>query len=258
MIHFSITGTTATLRINRPQARNALNWEAQEQFAAAVRQVRADGQIRVLVITGSGDEAFVSGADLKELHDHPQPESGRRLHRIMSGALAELGALPIPVIGAVNGDAFGGGCEILTACDIRLARPSARFSFAQVRNGLTTGWGGTGRLVRLLGQSRAMELLLTGRLLSAAEAAAIGLVHSVVPDEAWEATLSKRASQLARLPRSALAATKQLVQAAPHCTLEELNALEEKLFVDLWPQPDHLEAMAAFIAKRSPRFNRDG
>ena len=114
-------GGIATLRVNRPEARNALNWTAQAAFAAAVAQVAGDTAVRVLIITGTGDKAFVSGGDLKELSQHPEREAGERLNRVMRDALGQLTRLPIPVIAAVNGDAFGGGCEILTACELRLA-----------------------------------------------------------------------------------------------------------------------------------------
>lgn len=171
-----------TLRVNRPEARNALNWTAQEQFAAAVAVVERDTAVRVLIITGTGDKAFVSGGDLKELSQHPEREAGERLNRVMRDALVQLTHLPIPVIAAVNGDAFGGGCEILTACDLRLATSCARFCFAQVRNALCTGWGGTGRLVNLLGQARALDLLLTSCIFSAEEARQMGLVQQVVDD----------------------------------------------------------------------------
>ncbi len=247
----------ALLMVNRPEARNALNWAAQEAFAAAVTAVSQSPTARVLIITGSGDKAFVSGGDLKELADHPTPEAGARLNRVMGTALAQLTELPIPVIAAVNGDAFGGGCEILTACDLRLAAPHARFSFAQVKVGLTSGWGGTGRLVRLIGQSHAMELLLTGRLIDAPEALRLGLIHRITPPElpllqtavAW-------ANELINLPRHALAATKALVQTAGHATLVETYWQESKLFANLWASPDHLEALAAFREKRLPQFNQ--
>ena len=177
----------ATLRVNRPEARNALNWSAQEGFAAAVAEVAGNTAVRVLIITGTGDKAFVSGGDLKELSQHPEREAGERLNRVMRDALVALTGLPIPVIAAINGDAFGGGCEILTACDLRVAASQARFCFAQVRNALCTGWGGTGRLVNLLGQARSLDLLLTARIFTAEEAQQMGLVQQVV-DEAELAT----------------------------------------------------------------------
>lgn len=255
-LDISATGL-AILRINRPDARNALNWVAQEAFAAAVTAVSQQPHIRALIITGTGDKAFVAGGDLKELADHPEPSAGERLNRIMSAALAQLTELPFPVIAAANGDAFGGGCEILTACDLRLAVPHAQFSFAQVRVGLTTGWGGTGRLVQLIGQSRAMELLLTGRIISAAEATSMGLIHRLVPPgqvvlaeaEAW-------ANHLMALPRRALAATKSLVHVAAHAPLEQINQYETAVFTNLWFHPDHLEALQAFRDKRPPIFGQ--
>ena len=187
----------ATLRVNRPAARNALNWAAQEQFAAAVAQVGSDTAVRVLIITGTGDKAFVSGGDLKELSQHPEPEAGARLNRVMRDALVQLTQLPIPVIAAVNGDAFGGGCEILTACDLRLAASHARFCFAQVRNALCTGWGGTERLVNLLGRARALDLLLTARIFNAQEAQGMGLVQQVADEGGLETAVSQLALQLA-------------------------------------------------------------
>ena len=145
----------------------------------AVDAVAHTPTIRALIITGKGEQAFVSGGDLKELNQDVRQETGKRLNAIMSAALVQLAQLPIPVIAAVNGDAFGGGCEIVTACDLRLASETARFSFAQVRVGLVSGWGGTARLINLIGQSRAMEILLTARIFDAAEAQRLGLIHRV-------------------------------------------------------------------------------
>ncbi|MCC6603447.1 MAG: enoyl-CoA hydratase/isomerase family protein [Anaerolineae bacterium] len=247
----------ATLRVNRPEARNALNWTAQAAFAEAVAQVAADSAVRVLIISGTGDKAFVSGGDLKELSQHPEREAGERLNRVMREALGQLTRLPIPVIAAVNGDAFGGGCEILTACDLRVATRHARFCFAQVRNALCTGWGGTGRLVNLLGQARALDLLLTARIFSAEEAQQMGLVQQVVDEAAGlETAVTALAHSLIQLPQHALAASKQLVYAASQPAVAATNAQETSLFVDLWSQPDHLEALAAFREKRKPVFGK--
>jgi len=246
----------ALLRVNRPAARNALTWSAQEGFAQAVAAAARSAEIRALIVTGAG-EAFVSGGDLKELAGHPEASAGERLNRVMSAALDGLIALPFPVIAAVNGDAIGGGCEILTACDLRLAAPQARFAFRQVHNGLTTGWGGGGRLVELIGQSRAMELLLTGRMVNAVEAQSLGLIHRIAPPDSDTFDIARAwAEELLRLPRRALAATKTLVRAAGHLVPGDTDRLEAQLFVDLWQSADHLEAMLAFVQKRPPAFNR--
>jgi len=171
--------------------------------------------MKALTITGTGDKAFVAGGDLKELLAYKEPDAGERLQRIMSKALKELTQLPFPVIAAINGDAIGGGCEILTACDLRIAAAHARFRFPQVRLGLTTGWGGTGRLVRLIGQSRASDWLLTGRTVDVHEALIAGFIHRVVSPEANLMQLSlDLARSLTQFPEQALAATKALIQVA--------------------------------------------
>ncbi len=254
-IVYTIESGVAILRVNRPQARNALNWKAQEQFAEVVTAVSQDPNVRVLIITGTGDKAFVAGGDLKELSQYPNLDGAERLYRVMGDALLQLTQLPIPVMAAVNGDAFGGGCEILTACDLRLAGANVRFSFAQMRNALTTGWGGTGRLVRLIGQSRAMELLLTARLFDVQEAQQMGFVHRVVPEgENVLDTAVSWAKKLVALPQAALASTKALTQAASQLPLDQVREMETELFTQLWPQPDHLEAVAAFLGKRKAEF----
>jgi enoyl-CoA hydratase/carnithine racemase len=187
----------------------------------------------------------------------PDAEAGERLNQVMSRALARLADLPVPVIAAVNGEAIGGGCEVVTACDLRLAAAGSRFRFAQVAVGLTTGWGGTGRLVRLVGQSAAMDLLLTGRTITADEARECGLIHRVLPPGESALEGARRwAAELLALPREALAAAKQLILAADRLPAPELERLEQRLFLSLYHQPAHREALAAFVEKRRPRFPR--
>lgn len=254
-IIYEINNNIAILRVNRPQARNALTLAAQAQFAETVTAVAQNPAIRALIITGTGSQAFASGGDIKELSHYPELTAGKQLKQVMTQALTQLTRLPIPVIAAVNGDAFGGGCEIITACDLRIAAAHARFSFAQVRVGLTTGWGGAARLVHLIGQSRAMELLLTSRLFDVHEARQIGLIHRIIPAEENVLTAARSwAGQLAALPQHALAATKTLVHNASLESPSEVDRMETELFLKLWSQPDHLEAMAAFVEKRKPKF----
>ena len=247
----------ALLQVNRPHVRNALNWAAQDRFAACVAAIAEDRHVRALIIAGTGDQAFVSGGDLHELSQNPDPAAGLRLNRVMSRALEGLRKLPFPVIAAINGDAFGGGCEIVTACDLRLAGEQARFGFAQVRNGLTTGWGGGERLVQLIGLSRACELLLSGRTFDAQEALAIGLLHRTVTgrEDVICAALSW-AQELTTLPAQAQRALKQLVYAAASLPSASVSSLEKSLFARQWASDDHLEALAAFGEKRKPVFNR--
>lgn len=244
----------AILQVNRPEASNALDWAAQEGFATAVSRAAADPP-RVLIITGTGDRVFIGGGDLRQLSQHPQPEAGARLNRIMQAALIELSELPCPVIGAVNGDAAGGGTEVLTACDLRLSVPTARLHFVQVRMGLTSGWGGTTRLVRLLGQSRATALMLGAQSITAVEAHQIGFIQRLVAEgETVLDTAVSWANHLATLPRHALAAQKQLLQTTLSDSLHESYQRETALFRPLYGSPDNREAIAAFLEKRKPKF----
>lgn len=247
---FHIEDQIAVLQVNRPQSRNSLNWAAQERFAQIVGEVTTSKAVRALIITGVGDKAFVSGGDLRELAAHPEKSAGSRLNQIMSHALHQLTQLPIPVLAAINGDAIGGGFEMLLACDLRLAAPHVRFRFAQVSNGLTTGWGGTDRLIRQIGQSRALELLLSGRILNALEAEELGIIHRVPPANlAVLEAAQEWAWQLLALPRQALAQMKRLIWAAGILPPTQLNQLETELFVQLWGEPDHQNALQAFLNK---------
>jgi enoyl-CoA hydratase len=245
------------LRVNRPKARNALNWAAQTQFAAIVQALTegAHPDVHALIITGSGERAFVAGGDVKEHVGQTDPAVGVQVHETMSHALHQLTQLPIPVMAAINGDAYGGGWEIVTACDLRLMHAEAMLHFVQVRVGLTTGWGGTARLVRLIGLSRALHLLLTAQSLSARDARQMGLVHHLVPESADTLTAAVTWAQaLIDLPRDALANLKRLAWDSAESHLSDA-ALEKTLFTALWPSANHQEALNAFIAKRPPRFN---
>jgi enoyl-CoA hydratase len=244
----------AVLTVNREQARNALNWAAQARFAACVTAVSKTPTIRALIITGAGSKAFVAGADLTELAQNPEPETAVRLKQTMGQALVQLGQLSVPVIAAINGDAFGGGCEVLTACDLRIAVARARFSFVQVKMSLTTGWGGVGRLVPLVGQSHALDLMLTGRLFGAEEAMQMGLINRVVEEDALGAA-KEMARHFVALPQNGLAALKQMVYTAVYHPTDLAN-LEETLFRELWGSPNNSEAVAAFLEKRKPTFNQ--
>lgn len=254
-ILYSVHNGLGILRVNRPQARNALDWAAQEAFAAAVESATADPTLRVLIITGTG-AAFVAGGDLRQLAAHPEQAAGKRLNGVMGAALAQLPHLPCPVIGAVNGDAAGGGVEILTACDLRIAVPTAAFHLVQVRMGLTTGWGGAARLVRLVGQSRALDWMLNGRSLSAAELYQLGFLHRLTAEGEDVLTAAQAwAAELSQLPRAALAGLKQIIHHAPQETLAESYAREQALFTQLYGAADNREAIQAFLEKRPPRFD---
>jgi enoyl-CoA hydratase/carnithine racemase len=256
-IQLQIGGGKAVLTINRPQARNALNSTSQRRFAEIVDIISSTNGLRIVIITASGHSSFVSGGDIKEIAANPDPETGEHLNRVMGSALHKLTSLPFPVLAAVNGDAIGGGCEILTACDLRMAVPHARFRFAEITVALTTGWGGTARLFHLIGLSRTLDLLLTGRFFGAKEALDIGFVNRLVPEGENVLTwANKWADELIRLPRHALAAAKELAWASASMPLEEVLSLEKSHFINLWLKSDHREALQAFADKRSPEFNQ--
>jgi enoyl-CoA hydratase len=248
-IEYSENDRIGILTVQRPAARNALDWAAQRDFAARIARCAQSATLRVLIITGSGP-TFVAGGDLKEQAGPLDVADGARLADVMGEALHQLTLLPVPVIAAINGDAWGGGCEIITACDLRLMRADARLHFVQARMGLTTGWGGTARLVRLVGTARALELLLTTRPVSADEAHQIGLVQRIVPAEGdVPAAARALAQELVRLPAHALAAIKGLVRESADLPLPAAYAAERRRFLETWIHPAHADAVAAFLGR---------
>ena len=244
------------LTVNRPDARNALNLETQQAFAQTIEELRQTPP-KPLISTGAGERAFIAGGDLNELAADPSPETGRQLHTIMKDALVQVTQLPCPVIGAVNGHAAGGGIELLSACDLRIASRKAQFHFVQAKMGLTSGWGGIPRLVKLLGESHVMNLMLNGASISADEAQRIGFIHRLTPlgQSVRDAALNW-GSELTRLPADSVAAIKQLTRFSSNHTIEEGYAKETDYFLSLFGGPSNLEALNAFQEKRKPNFNR--
>lgn len=247
----------ATITVNRPEVRNALDWEAMAAFAAAVRQAEGTPGLRALIVTGAGQQAFSAGGDLRDLHSTPTEADGLRQHDLMAGALDTLAALPVPVIAAVEGAARGGGCEIMLACDMRVAAEDVTLGFAQVRMAVTPGWGGARRLLELVGYGHAVELLMMGGALSAREAYAIGLVNRITPPGRALYGARRIARALARGPREALRGVKDVLRA--HLTLppEAARARERETFARLWASPDHAEAALAFLEQREPVFSKE-
>lgn len=243
--------TIGLLTINQPKTRNALDWGMQHRFAEIVAQCANDTTLRALIITGGG-ATFVAGGNIRDQVDHFDAETGAKLKRTMTAALQTLTEMPIPVFAAINGNAYGGGCELLTACDLRVMSADATLHFVQAKMGLTTGWGGTARLVHLVGASRAMEILLTAQGISAETAHQIGLIHRITHENVLETTLAW-AQEIIQLPSNSLGALKQLVWQSE--TLTAGYAAETEQFVTQWQHPNHSEAVRAFIAKRAPQFD---
>jgi enoyl-CoA hydratase len=242
------TGETAILTMDRQNARNALNTEVLTDLKLAAEQALNDVGVRVLVITGAG-KAFVAGADISEMAELG-PKKAIEFARLGSSVFGFIESMEKPVIAAVNGYALGGGCELALACDIRIAGESAKFSQPEVTLGITPGFGGTQRLPRAVGASNAMEMLFTGRIVTAEEALRMGLVSRVTPDEQLlETALGIAASISANAPL-AVRKCKALAQRWTNRDIAEDAAFENDLFASCFETEDQKNAMRAFLEKR--------
>jgi enoyl-CoA hydratase len=246
----SVADGVASLTINRPEARNALDWETQGLFLAAINQLRLDPSIRALIITGVGEKAFCAGGDLVELADYPRYEDGQRLSEGMTHALALLESAPFPSIAAINGHAFGGGAEIALACDLRLMSHQAQFGLVQLSLGLPPGWGAGQRLGRLLGYSRALQLLLNAQPISSEEALRLGLVNEVVPQGLALGQALLLAQRIAQWDSNAVASIKRILQNRLSMTNTQAQAAEQAEFAPLWAAEAHLQAVEAFLQRK--------
>jgi enoyl-CoA hydratase/carnithine racemase len=240
----------ALLRMNRPDALNALNTATRVELVDHFRQLGEDDNVRCIVVTGN-EKAFVAGADLKEMADKSTVEMTlgkvRELWRVIAGC-------PKPVIAAVNGFALGGGCELAMHADIIIAGKSAKFGQPEVRVGIMAGGGGTQRLTRAVGKFKAMKMLLTGEPVTADEAFEMGLASEVIADEQVLDRALEMASTIAALPPLAIRQTKEVVLAGADCSLDAALTLERKAFDILFDTEDQKEGMSAFIEKRKPKF----
>jgi enoyl-CoA hydratase len=239
------------IRLNRPQAMNALNGQLMDDLTAALNAAEADPAIRCMVITGS-ERAFAAGADIKEMASKSYAEVYGE--DFITRNWERVASCRKPVIAAVAGYALGGGCELAMMCDFIIAAENAKFGQPEITIGVSPGAGGTQRLPRFAGKSKAMDMVLTGRMMDAAEAERAGLVSRVVPtaqllDEAMTA-----AKLIAALSPNAVMLTKEMVNAAYETPLSQGVKLERRLFHSLFAFEDQKEGMAAFIEKRKPLF----
>lgn len=237
----------AILTFNRPETRNALDLKSMRAFMDAVAQLAHDPTLRVVVVTGAGQDAFCSGGDLIELSAYPSEDDARQMIGLMGDALLALERLPVPVIAAINGYALGGGSEVAMACDMRIADETARMAFVQIRMGLTPGWGAGQRLLRLVGYARAMELLLRGNILHGAELATAGLVNQVVEAKNALPHALKFAEQIAASPPDVVRGMKSLLQAGLNQPYEQALQNERDIFPPLWAADAHLQAVEQFL-----------
>jgi len=241
---------TALVRLNRPKQLNALNGQVMDALCDALEELDRDEAVRVMVVTGS-ERAFAAGADIGEMAGASAVDM-LRSNRI--GQWDRVRKIGKPVIAAVNGWCLGGGCELAMTLDLIVAGEGARFGQPEINIGVIPGAGGTQRLTRAIGKSRAMEMILTGEPMSAAEARDRGLVARVVPDELAVEDALSLAAQIATKSPIALRLAKEAVNAAYEMGLTEALAHERRLFYLLFATEDQKEGMAAFMEKRTPEF----
>jgi len=253
-IRYAVNGKIATLAIDRPQVRNAINRQTMEEIGAAIGLAERDQSVRALILTATGQEVFISGGDLRYFRSLVSDRQVREMLLIMRRLLGRIENLRVPVIAAVNGYAIGGGTEVALACDLRVVAAEAFFVFRQVDVGLMTAWGGGQRLQRLVGPAKASRMLLLGEAVSAKDALASGLVDRVVARSRLMSEAGAIARRIAAKPPLSIRAMKQALVQGREMSFQKGLTLEEKLFRSLWRSKDHDEAVAAFLEKRRPKF----
>ncbi len=246
-------GEIAVIKFNRPKALNAINPAVLVDMNGALDEIEKNPDVRVLILTGEGGKAFVAGADIAHMIKL-DPLEGRKFSREGQDLLLRIEALPIPVIACVNGFALGGGTEIAMACDFIYASESAKFGQPEINLGIIPGFGGTQRLARLVGKAMAKELCMTGVIISAQEAKALGLVNKVFPpDKLWEETL-KTAKVIASKGKLSVKLVKHCINRGYDMDLRSGLYLEADGFAMCKVSPDAFEGMTAFLEKRTAQF----
>jgi enoyl-CoA hydratase len=250
-VETSVDEGVGIITINRPGALNAINHNVMTGLIEAAAVFDADETIGCILITGAGDKAFVAGADIKEMADKSYMDMF--LADIQAG-WERFAATRTPMIAAVNGFALGGGCEIAMMCDIVIASDKAKFGQPEIKLGVMPGWGGTQRLTKAVGKAKAMDLILTGRMMDAAEAESAGLVARVVPHDDLMSEAFAAARAVASFGRPSVVMAKEAVNRAFETTLAEGLLFERRVFYSLFATEDQKEGMAAFSEKRKPQF----
>jgi enoyl-CoA hydratase len=245
-------GAVAIVTINRPDKLNALNIKTREEGAKVLDELSRDDSVRVLVFTGAGEKSFVAGADISEFEGRTAlTQRDVMLQRSLFNA---VDSFPKPVIAMINGFCLGGGCELALACDIRIASDRARLGQPEINLGIIPGGGGTQRLTRLVGEGKAMEMILTGDMIDAATALNLGLVNAVYPAEELRAKTMEMANKIAEKSPVALRMAKEAIKIASRSNLDEGLRREVDLFAMCFTSEDKEEGVKAFLEKRKPVF----
>ncbi len=242
----------AIITINRPDKRNALNIKTREEGAALIEELRTDDSVRAVIITGAGDKAFIAGADIAEFAG--RTAMMQREVMTQRSLFNAIDTFPKPVIAMINGYCLGGGCELALACDIRIASENASFGQPEINLGIIPGGGGTQRLARLVGEGKAMEMILTGEIIDAKSALTIGLVNHVVPADQLESKTLEIANRIAEKGPIAVSLAKEAVKLASKSNLDEGLRREVDLFALVFSTEDKDEGVKAFLEKRKPAF----
>jgi enoyl-CoA hydratase len=245
-------GRIAVLTINRPDKLNALNSKTHAEGVAALDALASDATVRVVVIKGAGEKSFVAGADISEFAEKTAAE--QRDVMLQRSLFNRIDTFPKPVIAMINGFCLGGGNELAMACDLRICSDKSNFSQPEINLGIMCGGGGTQRLTRLIGETRAMQLILTGDMIDAATALSFGLVNAVHAPEELENKTMEFAEKLAEKAPLALRYSKEAVKLASRSNLDEGLRREIDLFALCFATEDKQEGVAAFLEKRKPEF----
>jgi enoyl-CoA hydratase len=246
-------GPVGILKLNRPQALNALNRLVISELISALEEIEKGGMPKVLIVTGAGEKAFVAGTDIIEMEGLSSFEA-REFAGYARKAIDQVANLNRPVIAAINGFALGGGCELALACDIRIASEKAKMGQPETGLGIIPGSGGTQRLPRIVGPSRAKHMIFTGEIIDAQTALRIGLVDRVVPPEQLLEEASKMALAIAGKPRVALALAKSAINRGLDMDLQDGLSYEIECFAGCFATQDQKEGMRAFSEKRKPNY----
>lgn len=252
---FETEGEIGIIKFNRPEVRNVLNWETWMELEDGLKHLHSDPNLRVGIITGVGDEAFIAGADLHMLKNRT-PQDAINASKKANEILLFMESMDEPMIAAINGWALGGGCEIALACDIRIASQKAQIGQTEVRVGIMPGYGGNVRLMRLIGLGRAKEMIYTGRIVNAEEAERIGLVNRVVPHEKLLEESFAIAKQIAKGPAAIHVAKRAMFEASQRTLIDAL-AKDSELYGEVYKTRDFKEGVTAFLEKRKPIFKNE-